>query len=75
MKMLGKALLGGIAGGFVGAIAYFIYLLSSSSPIHIASAKDIFLVPMPGILVGAVFGAIYPRPFLKLAEYILHVFP
>ena len=75
MKMLGKALLGGIAGGFVGAIAYFIYLLSSSSPIHIAGAKDIFLVPMPGILVGAVFGAIYPKPFLKLAEYILHVFP
>ena len=75
MKMIGKALLGGIAGGFVGAIAFFIYLLSSSAPIHITSTMDIFLIPMPGILVGAFLGAIYPKPFLKLAEFILHVFP
>ena len=70
-----KRMLGGLAGAFVGAIVYWIYLFMRSECIHLEGPKDIFLLPIPGIIVGAALGAVFPKPFFKLADLIVQLFP
>ena len=74
MKATTRRILGGIAGGFVGSIAYVAYRLFTSE-IHIGSMTDIILLPLPGLVGEAILGAIYPKPFAYLAGLILNLWP
>ena len=68
-------MLGGIAGGFVGALVYIVFLLTTPEGISIGSAKDILLVSLPGLLAGICLGALFPKPFFILGGWILQLFP
>ena len=69
MDQVGHRILGGIAGGFVGAIVYAIAHLFIAG-VNI-SAEGILLLFLPGLVVGAALGAMFPQPFTWLAELIL----
>ena len=74
MKVRTQRILGALAGGFIGAIACVIYRLVTSG-IHIGSAADILLLPLPGLIVDALLGAVFPRPFMWVAGQILDAWP
>ena len=70
-----KRWIGAVAGGFVGSVIYVIYLLTTPAGVHFSGAQDIVMLPLPGLVAGAVLGAIFPKPFFKLADLILQLFP
>jgi hypothetical protein len=74
MKATTQKILGGIAGGFVGAIAFVVYRLATSG-IHIGSTADILLLPLPGLIVGLILGVLCPKPFVWVAGQILNAWP
>ena len=74
MKPTTRRVLGGIAGGLVGAVLYVAYRLCTST-IHISSSADILLIPFPGLILGGILGAIFPKPFVWAVEQILHLIP
>ena len=67
-------ILGGIAGGFAGAIIYVLCLLFISG-LHFSSLAGLLCLPLPGLITGAILGAIYPKPFMWVAGFILNLFP
>ena len=75
MNATPRRIIGGVAGGFVGAILWIVYRLCTASGIHISGTADFFLIPLPGLVLGVIFGALFPKPFVWAAEKILDLIP
>lgn len=74
MKTATQRILGGIAGGFAGAIIYVLCLLFISG-LHFSGLTGLLCLPLPGLIVGTILGVIYPKPYMWLAGFILDLFP
>jgi len=74
MNTTTRRIIGAVAGGFVGAILWIVYRLCTSA-IEISGTADFFIIPLPGLALGGIFGAIFPKPFVWAAEQILHLIP
>jgi VIT1/CCC1 family predicted Fe2+/Mn2+ transporter len=66
--------LGGIAGGFLGAVVYAIGHLSIEG-VTISGMMSIVMLFLRGVVVGLVLGAVLPKPFTWLAAMIVDMCP
>ena len=62
-------ILGGIAGGFVGAIVYAIAHILVAG-VTISGLGSIVLFFLPGFVAGVILGVLFPRLFTWLADLI-----
>ena len=65
---------GALCGAFAGAVLYGVYRLFRGN-VPISGLAGVARLVVPGLLGGAVVGAVWPRPFVWAVEQLVNICP